>query len=85
MAWRVPLLLLLLPVALTHCWTPLDASHNGGVAETLTQPAAGVKPHILFLLVDDFGWSNAGWHRPPGSDHSHEVQVTVSLAASLSV
>lgn len=23
----------------------------------------GVLPHILFLLVDDFGWANTGWHR----------------------
>ncbi len=23
----------------------------------------------------DFGWSNAGWHRAPGTDHSHEVQT----------
>ena len=21
-------------------------------------------PHILFLLIDDFGWADAGWHRP---------------------
>merc|ERR1719210_3045683 len=27
-------------------------------------PAAGEKPHILMLLMDDFGWANAGWHRP---------------------
>ena len=27
--------------------------------------AAGLdKPHILFLLIDDFGWADAGWHRP---------------------
>ena len=45
------LLLLSLPAAV-HCWTPLDASHNGGIKETLTQPAAGLKPNILFLLVD---------------------------------
>eukprot|EP00041_Stephanoeca_diplocostata_P019448 m.419703 g.419703 ORF g.419703 m.419703 type:complete len:551 (+) comp21308_c0_seq1:304-1956(+) len=23
----------------------------------------GALPHILFLLVDDFGWANTGWHR----------------------
>ena len=21
-------------------------------------------PHVLFLLIDDFGWADAGWHRP---------------------
>ena len=29
--------------------------------------AAGRKPHIVMLLVDDFGWANAGWHRGAGS------------------
>ena len=27
---------------------------------------AAPKPHILFFLIDDFGWADAGWHRPPG-------------------
>jgi hypothetical protein len=50
----LPLLLLavLLLPAVAHCWTPLGPSHNGGVRETLREPAAGVKPNILFLLVD---------------------------------
>ena len=34
--------------------------------------AAGRKPHIVMLLVDDFGWANAGWHR--GAD-SPEVRT----------
>jgi hypothetical protein len=48
----LPVVVVLLLPAVVHCWAPLDASHNGGVRETLTQPAAGVKPNILFLLVD---------------------------------
>eukprot|EP01060_Flectonema_neradi_P036510 TRINITY_DN702_c1_g1_i1.p1 TRINITY_DN702_c1_g1~~TRINITY_DN702_c1_g1_i1.p1 ORF type:complete len:531 (+),score=111.30 TRINITY_DN702_c1_g1_i1:45-1637(+) len=24
------------------------------------------KPHILYVLVDDYGWADAGWHRPEG-------------------
>ena len=28
-----------------------------------TPPAAGRKPHILLLVVDDWGWSNVGFHR----------------------
>ena len=28
--------------------------------------AAGAKPHIVLHLADDFGWANAGWHRPEG-------------------
>lgn len=26
-------------------------------------PAAGRKPHIVLLVVDDWGWSNVGYHR----------------------
>lgn len=37
-------------------------------------PAAGRKPHILLLVVDDWGWSNVGYHRQNisagGSDSS---------------
>lgn len=25
--------------------------------------AAAPKPHILMVIVDDFGWADAGWHR----------------------
>merc|ERR1719181_2031170 len=24
------------------------------------------KPNILHILLDDFGWADAGWHRPDG-------------------
>jgi arylsulfatase A-like enzyme len=23
-------------------------------------------PHIVAILADDFGWADAGWHRPDG-------------------
>ena len=26
-------------------------------------PAGGKKPHIVFVLFDDYGWADAGWHR----------------------
>ena len=29
------------------------------------QPQAADKPHILFMLVDDWGWANVGYHRDP--------------------
>ena len=25
--------------------------------------AAAPKPHIVYALIDDYGWANAGWHR----------------------
>ncbi|GAB5355832.1 hypothetical protein AAMO2058_000238900 [Amorphochlora amoebiformis] len=43
--------------------------------ERLIKPrgrADGKKPHIMFVLLDDYGWANAGWHRPEGFD---EVQT----------
>ena len=27
--------------------------------------AVADKPHILFMLVDDWGWANVGYHRDP--------------------
>ena len=27
--------------------------------------AADTKPHIVFVLVDDWGWANVGYHRDP--------------------
>jgi len=35
------------------------------------QPAKEL-PHILFLLIDDWGWADASWHRPAGWE---EVQT----------
>ena len=29
------------------------------------KPAAGTKPHIVMMLVDDWGWANVGYHRDP--------------------
>ena len=37
--------------------------------------AAAPKPHILTVLVDDWGFANAGWHRTPADDPEHEVQT----------
>ncbi|XP_065179088.1 arylsulfatase B-like [Sycon ciliatum] len=36
---------------------------NGVNGERLVEPAAGTKPHIIMLLVDDWGWANVGYHR----------------------
>ena len=27
---------------------------------------AATKPHILYILADDFGWGDADWHKPEG-------------------
>lgn len=31
-----------------------------------TAANSAAKPNILHILVDDFGWADAGWHRPEG-------------------
>ena len=32
-----------------------------------TSAAPSAKPHILYLLADDFGWQDADWHRADGN------------------
>ena len=29
------------------------------------QPQAADKPHVVIMLVDDWGWANVGYHRDP--------------------
>lgn len=41
----------------------LPEGHNGGFLERLVEPAGDKKPHILFILFDDYGWADASWHR----------------------
>ena len=43
-----------------------SASSNGGFFEKERHiaPAAGRKPHFVFVLLDDWGWGNAGWNNP---------------------
>ncbi len=36
---------------------------------------AAALPHILVMLMDDFGHANVGYHRTPGDDPHHEVQT----------
>ena len=33
------------------------------------------KPHIIFLLVDDYGWAGAGWHNSVETSGQREVQT----------
>ena len=39
-----------------------DAAPAAG-EERLLEPSAGTKPHIVLILVDDWGWANVGYHR----------------------
>lgn len=35
----------------------------------------GKRPHILFILADDFGWNDIGYHQVVGRTTSHKVQT----------
>lgn len=48
------------------------AQQHGGLEERLVAPSAGKKPHILWLLLDDYGWAELSVHRSPPSP---EVQT----------
>lgn len=37
-----------------------EAAHH----KSNTTTRAG-KPHLVFMLVDDWGWANVGYHRDP--------------------
>ena len=52
---RLAVLIALLVVSLT-------------AAERLVKPAEDTKPHIVLLLVDDWGWANVGYHRDPSTN-----------------
>lgn len=39
------------------------------------QSVTSTKPHIVFLLVDDYGWAGAGWHNDVESGGQREVQT----------
>jgi len=34
-------------------------------ASEVTHSKQPKKPHIIYLLVDDWGWANVGYHRNP--------------------
>ena len=50
-----------------HYSSATAAQHNGGFVERLIPPSAGRKPHILWLVIDDYGWAELSVHRNPPS------------------
>ena len=44
-------------------------------AAAAASAASATKPHILLVIVDDFGWANVGYHRTPADDPTNEVQT----------
>ena len=43
----------------------LIVARVAAAASPATIPGFGTKPHIVVLLVDNLGWANVGFHRPP--------------------
>ena len=35
------------------------------ITNTTDVPLIATKPHLVFMLVDDWGWANVGYHRDP--------------------
>lgn len=41
----------------------------------LVVPSQVQKPHLIVMLLDDYGWANAAYHRTPQDDPDGEVQT----------
>lgn len=52
-----------MPVLSPILW-PIIFCVVGAAAQATTLPQATTPPHIIFLLSDDLGWSNVGFHNP---------------------
>ena len=35
------------------------------LVSSMLQQTTAEKPHVVFMLVDDWGWANVGYHRDP--------------------
>lgn len=60
----------------------LSALQPAATARRASQPAAR-KPHIIMHLADDFGWANAGWHRPEGYEEVQTPRMDAMVKAGI--
>ena len=49
----------------------------------LTASNAAALPHIVFMLVDDWGWGNVGYHRPPGFNETLTPNIDALVSAGV--
>ena len=45
--------------------------------------ASTTKPHLLYILADDFGWADADWHRPAGWDEAATPNMMKELQSGV--
>eukprot|EP01052_Picozoa_sp_SAG31_P047448 SAG31_NODE_9501_length_1267_cov_2.899829_2_plen_127_part_00 len=66
---------------------PYDATSNGGFfgREVHVPPVGprGQKPHIVFVLLDDWGWGNAGWNNPAVAEQTPTLSALVKTGIEL--
>ena len=44
---------------------------------------AGSKPHLMYILADDFGWADADWHRPAGWQEAATPNMMAELKSGI--
>lgn len=64
---------------------PYTPASNGGHygSERRVPPAAGTQPHLVFVLLDDWGWGSAGWHNPAVSHTTPNLNRLVAAGIEL--
>ena len=48
-------------------------------ASEVTNSKQPKMPHIIYLLVDDWGWANVGYHRNPPTAEVQRTAYTIML------
>ena len=49
----------------------------------LSANTGGPRPHLLYILADDFGWADADWHRPDGWDEAATPNMMKELETGI--
>jgi arylsulfatase B len=45
--------------------------------------SAAAPPHLVFNLIDDFGWANVGWHRDAGFNETVTPNMDTLVAGGV--
>lgn len=48
------------------------------IATAASMQSAAQQKHVIAILADDYGWADAGWHRPEGyQEVSKEFNINI--------